>query len=510
MLTGARIPSSHHSFNPIENEAVVAEALKRCSGSLELVDVSGILPKFRRRPGMLTWKVMNKGTGPAGLTELKTTADIPVDDAMNLARMSMFPPPRAEAEAMHLERCMRCLPHDQDTGGFFICLLRKVAPIHEKVSEIQACEEQRMKAQARERKAKKHEAKAERRREYFASQAATAGASAEGGAAAQEQPSGAADAMAVDEEVAPQDDMMAVVAEPEGADDNGGAKRKLDDDVTSTSSQPAAKVHAAGDGAPQRVRKEGEVHQHKEEYLPLDPAIFARIQTQYGMDPSVQGADFFTRSETAKSVSMVCQAARQEFLDRRNTDLKLVHCGMKVFEKNDRGDSACPYRLQQEGVHLIIDKISKCKVALGPADFQLLVDNRGKLLPYTSKFSADAAKRLLQQPVGCIVCYLDPSLGASSAGQSAASLSTKASGLAVVCWRGNHCLNILMPKADGITMKGTMTMLGFYQRWLEVKSEVSTPYGVGSVLALNREQDRVTVKLPWGTLTTQRANLKAL
>jgi len=27
---------------------------------------------------------------------------------------------------MHLERCMRCVPHDEDTGGFFVATLRKV------------------------------------------------------------------------------------------------------------------------------------------------------------------------------------------------------------------------------------------------------------------------------------------------------------------------------------------------------------------------------------------------
>ena len=30
---------------------------------------------------------------------------------------------------MHLARCIRLLPHDQNTGGFFIALLKKVAPL---------------------------------------------------------------------------------------------------------------------------------------------------------------------------------------------------------------------------------------------------------------------------------------------------------------------------------------------------------------------------------------------
>lgn len=33
-----------------------------------------------------------------------------------------------EVATLPLERCMRLLPHDQDTGGFFIAVFRKIAP----------------------------------------------------------------------------------------------------------------------------------------------------------------------------------------------------------------------------------------------------------------------------------------------------------------------------------------------------------------------------------------------
>ena len=37
---------------------------------------------------------------------------------------SMFPSP--SKAKLPLERCMRFLPHHQDTGGFFVCVLKKV------------------------------------------------------------------------------------------------------------------------------------------------------------------------------------------------------------------------------------------------------------------------------------------------------------------------------------------------------------------------------------------------
>jgi 16S rRNA C967 or C1407 C5-methylase (RsmB/RsmF family) len=45
------------SFNPIENEAVVAEVLRLSNGALELMDVSQELKGLKRKPGLKTWKV---------------------------------------------------------------------------------------------------------------------------------------------------------------------------------------------------------------------------------------------------------------------------------------------------------------------------------------------------------------------------------------------------------------------------------------------------------------------
>nr|XP_027186091.1 tRNA (cytosine(34)-C(5))-methyltransferase-like [Cicer arietinum] len=50
------------SMNPIENEDVVAEVLRRCGGSVELVDVSSELPQLIRRSSLKRWKVYDKGS----------------------------------------------------------------------------------------------------------------------------------------------------------------------------------------------------------------------------------------------------------------------------------------------------------------------------------------------------------------------------------------------------------------------------------------------------------------
>lgn len=62
---GGRMVYSTCSLNPVENEAVIAAALRECGadpangrdGSVRIVDVSGQLPQLKRAKGLTTWKV---------------------------------------------------------------------------------------------------------------------------------------------------------------------------------------------------------------------------------------------------------------------------------------------------------------------------------------------------------------------------------------------------------------------------------------------------------------------
>jgi len=123
LKVGGRMVYSTCSMSPSENEAVVAELLRQTKGALRILDVSNELPHLKRSPGLHTWKVQDKN---GKWHESYEAIDDP--ELKKKIPSSVFPPKPEEAAAFNLERCLRLLPHQQDTGGFFVTVLEKVAP----------------------------------------------------------------------------------------------------------------------------------------------------------------------------------------------------------------------------------------------------------------------------------------------------------------------------------------------------------------------------------------------
>ena len=105
------------SLNPMEDESVVANLLSLAEGGLELIDVSDKVAGLKYSKGLDTWVVMNRDM------KIVTDAECIEEGQEKQILKSMFPP--ANVKEMNLNRCIRILPHLQDTGGFFVAVIRK-------------------------------------------------------------------------------------------------------------------------------------------------------------------------------------------------------------------------------------------------------------------------------------------------------------------------------------------------------------------------------------------------
>lgn len=152
LRNGGRLVYSTCSMNPLENEAVVAAAIRQSGGTVKLLDQSGYLPDLKRRKGLTMWKVLatkgktqlNKKTASKSQTSTEeagatsngvhyrdTLPQLPYtarwedldEDMRGKVPATLWP--AGDEESNYLERCMRIYPHDQNTGGFFVAVLEK-------------------------------------------------------------------------------------------------------------------------------------------------------------------------------------------------------------------------------------------------------------------------------------------------------------------------------------------------------------------------------------------------
>lgn len=132
-----RLVYSTCSLNPIEDEAVVAALLMefwREGIHLRLADPTSLtsgdgsspllarhLPGIRWRPGLSSW-ASDADIMLAGETDPKEREESR-QRLPPLSRSMSCPQSEEMKRELCLERCMRILPQDMDTGGFFIAVL---------------------------------------------------------------------------------------------------------------------------------------------------------------------------------------------------------------------------------------------------------------------------------------------------------------------------------------------------------------------------------------------------
>ncbi|XP_053618621.1 tRNA (cytosine(34)-C(5))-methyltransferase [Plodia interpunctella] len=139
LAIGGRLVYSTCSFNPVENEAVIHRILQESGDSLELVEVKDMLPGLKFHKGMSHWRPASKD-----MVFYDKYEDVP-EKWQTVVRPQMFPPKPDEIDKYHLDRCVRILPHHQDTGGFFVAVFEKKSqlPWEKEIKETETPKEEK-------------------------------------------------------------------------------------------------------------------------------------------------------------------------------------------------------------------------------------------------------------------------------------------------------------------------------------------------------------------------------
>ncbi|KAB5517784.1 hypothetical protein PHYPO_G00171150 [Pangasianodon hypophthalmus] len=327
LAVGGRMVYSTCSLNPIEDEAVIASLLEKSEGALELADASTDLPGLKYMPGITSWKVMTReGHWYSDWSEVPSSRHTQI-------RPTMFPPTDPEKlKSMHLERCMRILPHHQNTGGFFVAVLVKKAPMpwnrrYPKLRNKEATSTTSEEVQAEEGEAE---------------------TAAEGDAVLEDTP------------------------------------------------ETEAKKDGVCGPPPSKKMKLFGFKEDPFVFLTEDDPVFPPIQTFYDLSPDFPKLNVLTRTHEGKKrhLYMVSKELRNVLLNNSER-MKVINTGVKVWSRNNDGEQfGCAFRLAQEGIYTLCPYIRARVITISMEDVKVLLTEENPFLSRLGDDAHAQAKKL--------------------------------------------------------------------------------------------------------------------
>eukprot|EP00930_Biecheleria_cincta_P094103 TRINITY_DN848_c0_g1_i1.p1 TRINITY_DN848_c0_g1~~TRINITY_DN848_c0_g1_i1.p1 ORF type:complete len:820 (+),score=208.92 TRINITY_DN848_c0_g1_i1:48-2462(+) len=307
LKTGGRLVYSTCSLNPIEDEAVVAAALRRHGDAIALVPPPADLSeRIKAGRGLATWAVPHSEKDGEFFTAIE---DVPQElkQGKNKLLASMFPPYGDFAKTWETARghCRRLLPHLENTGGFFIAVFEKRAELPPSA-----------KARREARNAEHLKAKGE--------------------AAAKGEPSAAANADDAEEEQEDEEE------KEEAAGGTANAKDQAD---------AAVPPKGKGKGPPplRRITKE---------YAPIAEALgteeWQKIADFFGLDPAHMHR-FVMRAEGDRQMFYISEGAQKLLRSEVKLPTRMVMCGVLALQRiGSYHERSIPWRLAQDGLAQLV------------------------------------------------------------------------------------------------------------------------------------------------------------
>lgn len=448
---GGRIVYSTCSMNPVENEAVVAHALRQFGAdNVELLDVSHELPLLKRRAGLRTWQVKDtafsandgmpsdcqpgveksdNGKKPMIPEENEAEGDLPFiqqsqdgwfsryEDVPERRRrrvvQSLFPPSEDELSSGNypLERCLRLVPLDQDTGAFFVAVLRKKEGLHARQhkSAMDIHEDVCMKNDAME---------------------STTESSAQCDAYKSER-QGGLDFEEIDSEKNEGDEIQACgVASGETSKTDGCA-------------QDASKSNRKTDKSGSRLITDDPLVGLER----INEALVAKLADFYGLEVARCKKCLMTRGSEAdrfKRILVVSPGVRHLLTMSIGSAegaaagirgrLRVVNAGVRLFERTGRRDAVVPFRILSDGVHILRASMSERIIDVAREDlFKILANEQVDVRDFSHR---EVRAQLDKMPSGSALMVM---------GQGVESE-------VILIWKGQFKVTKLMPSEEVAAM----------------------------------------------------------
>ena len=294
----------------------------------------------------------------SGMVEYSSHEEVPALMKKRI-RASCFPPTPEEVDKFNLNYCMRIMPQDMNTGGFFVALLKKVAPLNKRVRK-------RFEAMQNDIETK---------------------------------------VVATENTSEPK--------QPEG-DDSGEPKLKKAKVEDSNDGQDTKDVDMNGDSSDKFANdKLKEDKKHKalsnagnDDFIPVPESVFEPLKEFYGLDDEgFEASNYMIRSGSdGKVLYFITKTIKSLLIDRGIQDkVTVINSGLKGFQRNNK-DCEVPYRVSQEGVHFVAPHMKKRKISANLKDFELCLSNP---TVHIKDFLEDFASKVREMAVGSFVVMLE-------------------------------------------------------------------------------------------------------
>jgi multisite-specific tRNA:(cytosine-C5)-methyltransferase len=437
LKVGGRVVYSTCSLNPIENEAALSAAIDRCGGlsHVNLVDCSQELPGLKRRPGLRSWTVQEKsGRKWNTWDEVEAARKEEGEETAEKLLPSMFPPPTLEGkEEIPFERAMRVYPHLQDTGGFFIAVLEKKSEIRAK-PEAAPAPKRNQTAPSNEVNESTETGKPTTKPGSVVAVVNEIEAQTEAGKLPETKEDRPALEAFAPTEVDTEQPLNGSAAEPAALQEEYNAppplaaKRELEEDDGHLSPSKRLKGEngssiPANPTAPTISKptqsqgpKRGQTQDEVFKYLDSDHPVLQEINSFYGISPRFPGDRYMVRNpsgDPVKAIYYTSSLAKEILTENEGRAMKFVHCGVKMFMKQDaQGQDVCRWRIQAEGLPILDPWVSESRVVrLYKRDtlFKLLQEMFPKLGGGAWKNLNEVGERMRDMSMGCCILRVESS-----------------------------------------------------------------------------------------------------